>query len=83
MRRVIGAVLESVRCTALTGVVGCTCAGTARAGYGRHCPLKAGPSGPPANRRPERTRAGKACQIASPPPTLPHRDSDAVTRHRV
>src|SRR5215472_2824077 len=68
MRRVTGAAPQSVPCTALNGMASCTCACTARAGYGRHSPLKAGPSAPPANRRPGRTRASKAGRITSPPP---------------
>ena len=68
MRRVIGAGPRSVRYTARTEMASCTCAGTARASYGRHSPLKAGSSGPPANRRSGRTQSRKTCRIMSPPP---------------
>jgi hypothetical protein len=43
-----------VRHTACSGAASCTCAGTARTSYRRHCPRKTGPSGLLAGRRSRR-----------------------------
>jgi hypothetical protein len=45
MRRVIGAGPRSAQGTGSTGWASFTCAGSARAGNGGRCPLRAGPSG--------------------------------------